>query len=206
VRTISCSPLPLATNLDLGLQTKGGTIPLTQQLVYGMTVSLESHLEAPVITDTSVALLRVLTGVETQTAPMLTLRATSWGSNNKIPVPHKVRIFIGETLTKDLPRDTPVAVVESNNLWKVNRMTLLETNIDDMTGERLAFCVDQLLLQGAAATDAWVTPIVMKKGHATPRIPYTVCVVRTKRTRCRPSSFDTAPRLVSGRNQSIGSL
>lgn len=41
----------------------------------------------------------------------------------------------------------------------------METNLDDGTAEHLAFCVDLLLQQGGAA-DAWVTPIVMKKGRA----------------------------------------
>jgi uncharacterized protein (DUF111 family) len=40
---------------------------------------------------------------------------------------------------------------------------LLECNVDDVTGEVLAHAVAQLLAAGAA--DAWVTPIVMKKGR-----------------------------------------
>ena len=42
-------------------------------------------------------------------------------------------------------------------------MTKLEANVDDMTGEHLAHCVQLLLDSGAA--DAWVTPIIMKKGR-----------------------------------------
>jgi uncharacterized protein (DUF111 family) len=177
VRTSSCSPLPLATNLNK--QTQGAQIKtlVTEQLLCGMAISLESCLQSPVITDTGVALLRVLTGVATAssshsatsvtvTPPPLTLRATASG-RNKLPVPHRVRLFIGETLTRqDSPQiDAHVVVVkEESNLWNVNRMMLLETNIDDMSGEHLAFCVDQLFLHGAA--DAWVTSIVMKKGRA----------------------------------------
>jgi uncharacterized protein (DUF111 family) len=40
---------------------------------------------------------------------------------------------------------------------------LLEANVDDVTGEVLAHTITALLAAGAA--DAWVTPIVMKKGR-----------------------------------------
>ena len=42
-------------------------------------------------------------------------------------------------------------------------LVLLETNLDDATGETLAAAVATLLEAGAA--DAWITPIVMKKGR-----------------------------------------
>ena len=40
---------------------------------------------------------------------------------------------------------------------------LLEVNVDDATGETLAHAVAALL--DAGAHDAWITPIVMKKGR-----------------------------------------
>ncbi len=42
-------------------------------------------------------------------------------------------------------------------------VVLLETNVDDVTGETLAHAVSALL--DAGAHDAWLTPIVMKKGR-----------------------------------------
>jgi uncharacterized protein (TIGR00299 family) protein len=50
-------------------------------------------------------------------------------------------------------------------------VVLLETNVDDATGEVLAHTIAALLEAGAH--DAWVTPIVMKKG----RPAYTVAVL-----------------------------
>jgi uncharacterized protein (DUF111 family) len=46
---------------------------------------------------------------------------------------------------------------------EASTMVLLETNVDDVTGEVLGHLVARLLDAGAA--DAWLTPIVMKKGR-----------------------------------------
>jgi uncharacterized protein (TIGR00299 family) protein len=42
-------------------------------------------------------------------------------------------------------------------------LVVLETNVDDVTGEQLAYAVAQLMEGGAL--DAWISPIVMKKGR-----------------------------------------
>ena len=42
-------------------------------------------------------------------------------------------------------------------------MTVLAANVDDATGEQLAHAVEALLEAGAH--DAWLTPVVMKKGR-----------------------------------------
>jgi uncharacterized protein (DUF111 family) len=56
-------------------------------------------------------------------------------------------------------------------------VALLEANVDDVTGEVLAHAVSALLAAGAH--DAWLTPIVMKKG----RPAHTVSVL------CDPSGI-----------------
>ncbi|HLM95391.1 MAG TPA: nickel pincer cofactor biosynthesis protein LarC [Acidimicrobiales bacterium] len=64
-----------------------------------------------------------------------------------------------------LPNCTEVVVGESLAAAESpgQPVMLLETNLDDATGEVLAHAVEVLL--GAGAYDAWITPIVMKKGR-----------------------------------------
>jgi uncharacterized protein (DUF111 family) len=62
--------------------------------------------------------------------------------------PNATQVVIGEAI-EDLPAGQPVV--------------LLEANVDDATGEVLAHTVSALLAAGAH--DAWITPILMKKGR-----------------------------------------
>jgi uncharacterized protein (TIGR00299 family) protein len=71
--------------------------------------------------------------------------------------------------SRDLPRRPNVTQVvvgdagADDTLGKGLAALLLEVNVDDATGEMLAHTIGQLL--DAGAHDAWVTPVVMKKGR-----------------------------------------
>ena len=65
-----------------------------------------------------------------------------------------------------LPNCTQVVVgqsLDSNRRDPGQPVVLLETNVDDATGEVLAHAVEMVLAAGAH--DAWITPVVMKKGR-----------------------------------------
>jgi len=49
------------------------------------------------------------------------------------------------------------------SLFQTDCVAHMETNLDDMSGENLAFAIEILLKHGAM--DAWIAPIVMKKGR-----------------------------------------
>jgi hypothetical protein len=72
-----------------------------------------------------------------------------------------------------LPNCTQVVVGASSAVAhrEGQPVMLLEANLDDVTGEVLAHAVDALM--NAGAYDAWITPILMKKG----RPGYTVSVL-----------------------------
>jgi hypothetical protein len=78
----------------------------------------------------------------------MTVEQVGYGAGTRDPEgrPNVLRLWLGESA--DVP---------------ARPMLLIETNIDDMTGEMLAYVQEKLLAAGAA--DAWFTPVQMKKGR-----------------------------------------
>ena len=84
--------------------------------------------------------------------PAMTITATGFGA--------------GERDLDDLPNVTQVVigVAAANEVAEPGQPVVqLEVNVDDVTGEVLAHAIAALL--DAGAHDAWVTPVVMKKGR-----------------------------------------
>ena len=52
---------------------------------------------------------------------------------------------------------------QKSNMWDMHLLTHIQANIDDATPELLAHALDLLLKNGAI--DAWIHPIIMKKGR-----------------------------------------
>jgi uncharacterized protein (TIGR00299 family) protein len=104
-------------------------------------------------TPTGAALLAAL-GSGWGPMPPMTITTVGRGAGGRDPdgVPNLVQVVIG-TRT-----DTPAAAAEGGA-----PMVLLESNVDDVTGETLADTIAALMRVGAA--DAWVTPVVGKKGR-----------------------------------------
>ncbi len=114
-----------------------------------VTVGLDTTMELS--TPTGVALLTVL-GASCGPLPAMAISTTGFGAGTANPVgrPNVVQAIIGETGPSD-PADGQSA-------------QMIEVNVDDITGEVLAHTIASLI--DAGAYDAWVTPIVMKKGRS----------------------------------------
>ncbi|HVL32706.1 MAG TPA: nickel pincer cofactor biosynthesis protein LarC, partial [Actinomycetota bacterium] len=83
--------------------------------------------------------------------PSLRVARVGYGAGTReLEIPNVVRLIVGEPATED-------------QLFGPEHAVLLETNIDDMNPELYEFVIERLL--GAGAQDAWITPIVMKRGR-----------------------------------------
>lgn len=99
------------------------------------------------VTPTGAAVLTTL--AEDMPAPEMTLTTIGCGAGEAETVnPNVLRVLLGEEMA--------VAAGEDN-------LTLLETNVDNITPEQLAYSLEALFIAGAL--DVWFTPIVMKKGR-----------------------------------------
>ena len=86
--------------------------------------------------------------------PAMSVEASGFGAGTRdlAAVPNLTQVVVGTAAAADAAGAAPGQPV-----------VLLEANVDDATGEALADAVVALLAAGAH--DAWLTPIVMKKGR-----------------------------------------
>jgi uncharacterized protein (DUF111 family) len=91
--------------------------------------------------------------------PPMRIEATGFGAGTRDidGRPNAVQVVVGTSLTAGAGPGRQVGVAPGQPV------VLLEANLDDATGEVLAHAIAELLAAGAH--DAWVTPIVMKKGR-----------------------------------------
>ena len=142
---------PVATGTGMVRSTHGvlpNPAPAVVELLrgaptYGRDIAYE------LTTPTGAALLAA-NAVSYGPLPAMTIEATGFGAGGRDldDLPNMTQVVLGTSVADRSPGQ-PVVV--------------LEVNVDDATGETLAHTVAALLEAGAH--DAWVTPIVMKKGR-----------------------------------------
>jgi uncharacterized protein (DUF111 family) len=176
VGTVSCGRLPLGEGStwseDEGLLPVPS--PTTLLLLVGMATcpGPPGFVTSDLITPTAAALLRVLTKTSKDGGPIqrpacLTTQNIGIGADIDGETIRILRLMIGEASDTTVHETSWRSTNQSNAVapqWTIDKLTHLETNLDDMTAEALAFAVQILLDNGAV--DAWVAPIVMKKGRA----------------------------------------
>jgi uncharacterized protein (TIGR00299 family) protein len=148
VTNLVCSPLNVGSGW---VRTSHGVLPVpppaVAELLKGLPV-YAAHAEAELVTPTGAALIKALaSGVAP--LPELTYDRIGYGAGSRdLPgLPNILRAFYGPAKSFDCGR----------------RVYRLEATIDDSTPQVLAAFLDRALELGAL--DAWMTPVVMKKGR-----------------------------------------
>ncbi len=150
VDAVACSPVAVGLGM---VRAAHGVIPNPAPAVVELLRGVPTNgidLAVELTTPTGAALMA---GLATQfgALPRMRVISTGFGAGSKEldDRPNLTQVVIGEATTADAPEGQPVV--------------LLEANVDDATGEVLAHALAQVLAAGAH--DAWITPIVMKKGR-----------------------------------------
>jgi pyridinium-3,5-bisthiocarboxylic acid mononucleotide nickel chelatase len=109
------------------------------------------------VTPTGAAILAATVEGYGEIPPMRIARVGYGAGTHELGFPNILRVLIGDEVRGHTAADEPAgAPPETSEM-------VLETNVDDVSPEVTAFVLERLLAAGAQ--DAWVTPIVMKKGR-----------------------------------------
>lgn len=166
VASASCGPLPLGRGTMPGAQ--GGSSPCPSpaalELLCGLpTVGLD--VEHELVTPTGAALARTLASSFGPAPAMRLLGAGAGFGTTALPGrPNCLRLFLGEGAGPPPDREP---------------LRVLEANLDDLSPEILATLPGACLAAGAL--DAWLTPILMKKGRPA-HILSALCRAQDERT------------------------
>jgi len=124
--------------------------PATALLLRGFEIYSLPEVDGELTTPTGAALLRGLRAKNGMPAGFVPCRIGTGAGSRKFAIPNVLRAFIGES------RPVSGSVDEDEVL-------LLETNIDNASGELMGYVAERLWELGAL--DVTMTPLIMKKGR-----------------------------------------
>ncbi len=143
---LGCSPVAVGSGV---VRTSHGELPVPVPAVSELLrdVPIVTGGEGELTTPTGAALVTSLCTAFGSMPPM-TLRSVGWGAGTaERGFPNLLRVFVGEEILEKHADD----------------VIAIEASIDDMTPELIADAAAALIRQGAL--DAWIVPVVMKKGR-----------------------------------------
>ncbi|HEX3539303.1 MAG TPA: nickel pincer cofactor biosynthesis protein LarC, partial [Acidimicrobiales bacterium] len=179
---------PVATGTGMTRSSHGALpnpAPAVVELLHGAP-TYGRDLQVELTTPTGAALLAAL-AVGWGPMPPMRVEVSGFGAGSRDidGLPNATQVIIGRaTLAEGAAGDSLVASGHPS--------VLLEANLDDATGEVLAHTVTELLAAGAH--DAWITPMIMKKG----RPAHTVSAL------CDPALADQVAQVLMAETGTLG--
>jgi len=133
------------------VECRHGTLPVPAPASLAMLKGIPVYcqgIESELATPTGVAILKKVSrgfGV----MPPMTIERIGYGAGSKeLPIPNLLRVSVGEA---------------GEEKYEPDEVTLIETNLDDVSPEIVAHAAETLLKRGAL--DVFMTPIIMKKNR-----------------------------------------
>lgn len=173
------SPLPLARGF---IQSAHGQLPLPAPATLALLEGAPVHyveVEKELVTPTGAALLTELADGYGGFPPMELQKVGVGAGGRELPFPNVVRLWLGKT-----GRGADGLIVE--------RLAMLETNIDDMNPQRYDYLMERLFK--ADALDVTLTPVHMKKNR--PGIVLSVL--------CQPEDTNSAIEVIMQETTTLG--
>ncbi|MCK9590666.1 MAG: nickel pincer cofactor biosynthesis protein LarC [Methanoregula sp.] len=154
VEGVSVMPITLGRGTGMGSH---GTFPIpapaTAEILRKSTLLMrESDEEGELCTPTGAALLAEFSTTASMDLGIYSMKVVGYGAGTRNPakVPNVIRAMIVETTV-------------DNGALSLDSVDILETNVDDVSGEVIANAITRFL--DAGARDASAVPIIMKKGR-----------------------------------------
>lgn len=179
IEKVYASPLPMGHGF---VNAAHGLIPVpapaTVELLTGIPV-YSTGIEGELVTPTGAAILSTISSGFGD-IPSMTLQKTGYGAGKKdFGVPNVLRVLIGESVVK-------------SQAIPSHKVSILETNIDDMNPEFYDLLFEKLFKAGAL--DVYISPVQMKKN----RPASLLCVI------CPPDKTDLAAQIILKNTTSFG--
>jgi pyridinium-3,5-bisthiocarboxylic acid mononucleotide nickel chelatase len=184
-----CSPLNVGGgSVDCAHGRFPVPAPATADLLRGLP-TYSAHVQFELVTPTGAALLRAL-APDFGPQPAMRVEQIGYGAGTKNPAafPNVLRLSIGEA--EDKAANTAIPAVVSHH--ESETVTVLETALDDLSPQLIAYVTEKALAIGAL--DVMLTPVLMKKGR-----PGTLLTVL-----CDPSHRPALEQLILRETSTLG--
>jgi uncharacterized protein (TIGR00299 family) protein len=148
------------------MRTEHGAMPIPApavvELLRGAPL-FSRGVPVELVTPTGAAILAATVEGYGEIPPMRVARVGYGAGTHDVGFPNLLRVLIGQE-AREGTGEAPASAEAGAEAIPGATELVLETNLDDASPEVTAFVVDELLAAGAQ--DAWLVPIVMKKGRA----------------------------------------
>ena len=190
VDRVVCSPVPTGTGfIEIAHGRVAVPAPATAELLRGIPIAASS-VEGELTTPTGAAIVKTLAD-SFGPLPAMTIETIGYGAGTAdFPQPNIVRLILGRAENENSENRAK----QSSQGCKVQTETIgvLQTNIDDCSGEQLGYAAEKLWEAGAL--DVAMTALQMKKGR--PGVLLTV--------QCRIEDIETMEAILFTQTTTLG--